>query len=377
MKTLPEELMLPARTIARPGAVTRLLPEAAAFGRRGLLVHGRSLHRSGAIRRVLDGAPRGLAVERWECPGGEPTLDQAEELLAFARSRQVEWVAAVGGGSVLDAAKACAGLLHATGPVLGYHDGKALPPSRTPFLAAPATAGTGSECTGVCVLTNAKTLVKKSFRHSSFMARVALLDAELLATCPPAVIAASGMDAFTQAIESYVSRGASWFSDAAALEGIARINGSLEAVFREAKGDPAQDLMTGSYLAGLALANARLGIAHGLAHPLGARRHVPHGLACAVCLPHAIEFNRAAMGEKYDRLSRAVGGDLLERTRSLIQSLGIESPFAGKPIERLEAVIEETLASGSTTANPRPVGRDDVLELLRRIFDRGTAGLGN
>ena len=125
----------------------------------------------------------------------------------------------------------------------------------------------------------------------------------------------------------------------------------------------------GSYLAGLALSNARLGVVHGLAHPLGARFDVPHGLACAVCLPHAIEFNREAMGIKYTIMSETVGGDLLSATKRLMESFEIRSPFAGKTIADMDKVIEETLASGSTSANPRKVSATDVEYLLDRIFN--------
>jgi alcohol dehydrogenase class IV len=200
------------------------------------------------------------------------------------------------------------------------------------------------------------------------MARLVILDPELLRTCPKPVLAASGMDAFTQAVESFVSNRATWFSDRLALKGAALINGSLERVHAGESGDGARDLMVGSYFAGIALSNARLGIVHGLAHPLGIRYHLPHGLACAICLPLALEFNRDAMGKKYARLSDALGADVLSRSRSLLQALGIESPLAGQSLSDEEAVIRETLDSGSTRANPRPVSEDDVRSLLKTLF---------
>lgn len=201
------------------------------------------------------------------------------------------------------------------------------------------------------------------------MARLIILDPDLLAGSPPGVIANSGMDAFTQAIESYVSTGSSWLTDQFSLKGLAMIASSIEAVFRDSASEKAGDLLMGSYLAGLALSNARLGIVHGLAHPLGARFDVPHGLACAVCLPHAIEFNREDMGVKYTIMSETVGGDLLSVTNRLIEDFSIRSPFAGKTITDREKVIEETLASGSTAANPRKVSAADVEYLLDRIFN--------
>ena len=129
-----------------------------------------------------------------------------------------------------------------------------------------------------------------------------------------------------------------------------------------------RDLLEGSYLAGLALSHARLGVVHGLAHPLGHRYHAPHGLVCGVCLPVAVEFNREAMGEKYDRLSEVLGEDLLDGTRGLLNRLRLESPFHGKPIRDRQGIIEETLVSGSTAANPRPVNAADVNDMLDELF---------
>ena len=373
MKIMPDELLLPPRTIMRRGGVSGLLKDCSVFGARGILVHGKSVLVSGVVAKMMAAGVPGQAVKTWQHPGGEPDLLQLESLLAVARDHRAEWIAGVGGGSVIDLAKACAGLLAAPQPAVDYHNGASIPPSRIPLIVAPTTAGTGSEATIVCVLTNHETGVKRSFRHASFMARLVLLDPELLAGSPPPVIAHAGMDAFTQAVESYVSIGSTWFSDQFAIQGLSMIAASLEPVFADSRSEKAADLLMGSYLAGLSLSNARLGIVHGLAHPLGARFHVPHGLACAVCLPYAIEFNREAMGAKYGRLSEAVGGDLLAATNRLLRVFKIASPFAGKTIPDRAKVIEETLTSGSTAANPRKVTAADVDGLLDRMFgERGS-----
>jgi alcohol dehydrogenase class IV len=368
MKMFSNELILPPRTIFRKGAVTALLKECTVFGKRGIIVHGQSLLFRGVLKKIVDGGMPDLFVKTWQHPGGEPTLHQLESLLSDAREYRAEWIAGVGGGSVIDLAKACAGLLEAARSPVDYHDGAAIEASKIPFVVAPTTAGTGSEATIVCVLTNSDTNVKKSFRHPSFMARLVILDPELLAGSPPSVIAHSGMDAFTQAVESYVSTGATWFSDQLSLKALSMIFSSVRAVFENSCSDNAENLLMGSYFAGLALSNARLGIVHGLAHPLGARYHVPHGLACAVCLPHAIKFNREVINEKYAIMSETIGGDLLRETNRLIKDLNIHSPFAGKPIFEKDRIIKETLASGSTAANPRKVEVSDVDYLLNEIF---------
>ena len=367
-KILPDSLVLPPRTIVRAGAVEDLADECLAFGECGVLVHGRSLERGGVLNRILGASPDTLGLKAWRHPGGEPTLAQLDDLLSTARGRGAEWIAAVGGGSVLDIAKACAGLLHASLPALEYHNGAEIEASHVPFVAVPTTAGTGSEATIVSVLTDEEKEVKKSIRHFSFMASLVILDPELLSSCPGNLVACSGMDAFTQAVESFVSVHATWLSEEFSLKAMALIASSLEAVFGGRRGDKARDLLVGSYLAGLALSNARLGIVHGLAHPLGIRYHAPHGLVCALCLPAALEFNRESMGEKYVRMSRTIGADLLEKTRYFIKTFKIESPFAGQTVRDRQGIVRETLESGSTKANPRPIMEKDVEFLLDKIF---------
>ena len=368
MTVLPENLILPARTIVRPGAARDVLREGAGFGNRGLLVHGASLRRNGRLEAIVGNAPSALRLRTWEHRGGEPTVDDLELLRAAALQHEAQWVAAVGGGSVLDLGKGCAGLLHAPLSVTAYHDGEEIPPSAVPFIAVPTTAGTGSEATPVVVLTNPRRLLKSSIRHPSFMARLVILDSDLLNGTPPQVVAHAGLDALTQAIESCVSSKATRFTEQLSLEALRLIFGSLPEVYRGTSGEPPQHLLVGSYLAGIALANARLGLIHGLAHPLGVRYSVPHGLACAACLVPVLEFNRPFIEEKYGWMSACVGADLLAAIERLMNTLAVSSPFRGQPLRDVEAIVAETLASGSTAANPRPVSRADVIELLSRLF---------
>ena len=152
--TLPDILKLPPITHSGPGTIRHLPLECEAFGARGILVHGRSLEQRGALSTIVGAFSDTMSVKLYCHEGGEPTLDQLEALLAEAREFKPDWVASVGGGSVVDVAKSCAGLLEASRPAVAYHDGEELPPSRIPFFAVPTTAGTGSEATAVSVLTS-------------------------------------------------------------------------------------------------------------------------------------------------------------------------------------------------------------------------------
>lgn len=368
--TLPERMELPGAVISREGASENLPFECAHFGNRGLMVHGRALRKRGKIGKIAASAPAGMEVVTWEHPGGEPTLRQLDALLKFARREKPDWVAAIGGGSVLDLAKACAGLYHEPGKSEAYHDGAPIRTRGLPFIAAPSTAGTGSEATKVAVLTNEESGIKKSFRSPFMMARLIVLDPGLLKGSPPEIIAHAGMDALTQAIESYVSTGATWYTRQQALKGVALLFPNLKTAF-ESSGediDAATAILQGSFLTGMAFSTSRLGVVHGLAHSLGARYKLPHGLVCAACLPYALTFNREAMGADYQSLSTIAGGDLLASVAGLLADLEIENPFKGKGFYDLDGMIKEVLASGSTAHNPRPVTESEARALLRELF---------
>jgi alcohol dehydrogenase class IV len=366
---MPDNIVFPECTLSGAGTALNLIRECARFGTRGVIMHGQSLAKSGGLKSILNNIPDGIDVACWEHGGGEPTLAHLEEALGFAKEHKAEWIVGVGGGSVLDLAKACAGLFNAKNGIVTYHDGAPIETLGVPFIAAPTTAGTGSEATINSVLTNTATRQKKSIRSPFLIAKIVILDPVLLANCPKKTIAYAGLDALTQAVEAYTSRMATWLSDQLGLKAIILVAANLETVYRGGGDEERLNLLIGSYLAGLSFSMARLGVVHGLAHPLGVRYHAAHGLVCGVCLPHAVELNRPAMGDKYEIISREIGGDLLTLTRQLPGRLGVESPFKGQEIIEKEIIIRETLKSWSTSANAKPVTEADVEFLLARLFE--------
>ncbi len=287
--------------------VRRRLPElAATFGQRVLLVTGAaSFRQSPAWPELLDGLQaRGLSHAHVSV-SGEPSPKLADELAQQFRAASIDVVIGIGGGSVLDAAKAVAGLLRVENSVMDYLEGVGpeLPYQgpAVPFIAVPTTAGTGSEATKNAVLSvQGEGGFKKSFRHESLVPRYAVVDPELLATCPRTLIAADGMDALTQLIESYVSLKANPLTDALALSGITAVRDAL-LPWHDGEGDVAAHRRAMSYaalLSGVTLAQVGLGSVHGLAAPLGAFFPVPHGVACGTLVAACSEMNIHALNQR-------------------------------------------------------------------------------
>ena len=365
MTLIPQQLLLPQQTLAKPGAVRALVQTASLFGPRGVLVHGRSLVTSGKLAEILGSSKM---VRAWEHGGGEPTVDGVDALRAELKRDRPDWVAAVGGGSVMDLAKAAAGLVDAPETTAFYQrNNNAIPPATLPLIAAPATAGTGSEATVVAVLTNPSQCFKQSIRHPSFMPKMVLLDPDLLTGCPKETIAAAGLDAFIQAFESFTSKYATPFTRALSELALVRISQSLLPLYR---GDMtfAADMLEASYVTGLAFSHARLGVIHGLAHPLGVRFHAAHGLTCACCLPATLAFNRPAIKQDLAYLKTRYTLDVEVQVQEWLSEMALENPFAGKCVGDVDTFVSEVLASGSTAANPRTVTAEDARQLLADIL---------
>jgi len=366
----PQDTFLPARILFKKGGLSDLARETVEFGTHGMIVHGISFEKNGLKEKVLDDFKKsGGSVECFCRTRGEPSLDEISAVITKGRALKIDWVLGIGGGSVLDLAKAAAGLFHAKEKPAYYQEGGTLGESGIPFIAVPTTAGSGSEASPNSVIINPEKKVKLSIRHKNFLARKVILDPDLLKGLPFAVMCHSGMDAWVQAYESFISKHATWFSENFALKAIQLISRHLVPALNAGRDEDLAGLMLGSFFSGIAFSHSRLGVIHGLAHPLGVLYNVPHGLICSLCFAPSIKLNLEAMGnQKYAIMSQAVGMDLLQKVHELQKTLKIVSPFKGKPIPEKEKIIEETLKSGSTAANPKPITRDDVEYLLREIF---------
>lgn len=273
------------------------------YGQRVLLVTGsRSLQRTPHWDR-LHAACKEHSIHVQHCTiSGEPSPQLIDDLVTQFTDNQIDVVVGIGGGSVLDAAKAIAGLLRVKRSVMDYLEGVGpeLPYEgpAVPFIAVPTTAGTGSEATKNAVLSvQGPQGFKKSFRHDKLVAEYAVVDPDLLASCTPALIAANGMDALTQLLESYVSLRANVMTDALAISGLRAARDGLIAWYADPAGAHAarEKMAYAALLSGITLAQVGLGSVHGLAAPLGAFYPIGHGVVCGTLVAAATEVNINSM----------------------------------------------------------------------------------
>jgi alcohol dehydrogenase len=271
------------------------------FGRRILLITGST---------SLESSPPGQGILQSLEPfdlfrfsvAGEPSPSLVDDAVRAFHPEQIDAVLAIGGGSVIDAGKAIAGLLSIGHSVMEYLEGVgrglAYHGPSIPFVAVPTTAGTGGETSKNAVLSvQGEAGFKKSFRHEQLIAKAIVVDPELTLSCPPELTAACGMDALTQLIESYVSSKANPMTDALAESGIKKVRDCLMRAYENGKTDieARAGMSYAAFVSGLTLANAGLGSVHGLASPLGAFFPIPHGVVCGTLVAEATHINMEAM----------------------------------------------------------------------------------
>ncbi|MCE5240032.1 iron-containing alcohol dehydrogenase [bacterium] len=351
---------------------------AAALGQRALLVTGRGAARRGLVddfRGILAGA--GLQVAVFDAVEPEPSLQTVDAGREALRAHGADVVVAVGGGSAMDVGKAIGALaLHERGVEHYFTGGHEITGSAVPVIALPTTSGTGAEVTPNSVLSDPDTLHKASIRGLALMPRVAIVDPELTLGLPAQQTAFSGLDALVQAIESHTSTGVNLVSDMYAEEGTVRLAGSLRRAVEDGSDLAArEDMALGSLLAGLALASARLGLVHGLAHPLGVMCHLPHGRVCGWLMPTVMRFNMEAARERYAHLAGRIG---LEPTAEafvawfgqLAADLGACGSWreAGLTESAFERLVPVVVSAGSSRFNPRPLTDEGVREVLETLL---------
>ncbi len=362
----------PDRVITGRGCIRSLGDEARRLGSGALVVTGRTaLRKSGTterIQKILEDA--GMRVVLFEKVPPEPDLESVDGARRALRENSCDLVVAAGGGSAMDAGKAAAALAREKEPAHAYFYGKDVTKEGLPCIAIATTSGTGAEATENSVLSDPEGKVKASIRTPGIMPRVAMVDPELTLSVPPGVTASAGMDALTQAIESFVSIHASPITDALACDAVELLSWSVLRCFKEPTDIDAREAASyGSLMAGIALANARLGAVHGMAHPVGVRYHIPHGVVCSVLLPPVLEMNRPSAPKKYAALDRIFGQDSVRFVKNLQMELGLPETFRDYHVSRrdFDAIALESMKSGSLKANPKKMTPADVKAILGKV----------
>jgi len=379
------EWATPTRVLFGAGALQETGPIARSLGRRALLVVGRSRERATALLDVLD--QHGVVGVVFSVKG-EPSLAAVREGTMRAKVEACDLVIGFGGGSAIDAAKAIAALLANGGDPLDYVEivGRKQPLTRrpVPWIAIPTTAGTGAEVTRNAVLTSPEHKLKVSLRSPLLPAPAAIVDPDLLASLPPEVIAAGGVDAFTQLVEPFVSGRANPLTDALCREGLGRSARSLKRAYGGDLDEATrEDLALASLFGGLALSNAGLGAVHGFAAAIGGAFGAPHGAVCAALLATTMEVNWRALATRapsnaalprYAEIAAIVTGragasidDGIVWVRALCAALHIPGLTRwGVTDADVEALVAKARNASSMRGNPIELADDELAEILTR-----------
>ena len=374
----------PGRISFGPGVIGTLANEASALGSLALFVTGRDPQRHRPVLESL--LSKGLIAEVLPVDR-EPTVDMVRRGTQLAESASVNLVIGVGGGSVMDAAKAIAALLANGGDPLDYLEvvgaGQPLARPAIPLILAPTTAGTGTEATKNAVLLSEEHRVKVSLRSLGLLPRLALIDPELTYGLPPEVTAMGGLDALTQLIEPFVGRSPQPITDALCLDGMRRISRSLRPAYSEGSNAAARaDLALAALFSGIALANAGLGVVHGFAGVIGGMTEAHHGVVCASLLPAGMLANLTALRARapdhpslprFTDLAIALTGrepaeaeEGIAWVAQLARDLGIPRlSQLGLEERDVDLLVERTAVASSTKGNPIVLTPEELKGIVR------------
>ncbi len=314
-----------------------------------------------------------------------PTVKNVKAGLAAFKASKADFIIAIGGGSSIDTSKGVA--IVANNPefedIISLEGVANTKKKCVPIIALPTTAGTAAEVTINYVITDEDTGRKMVCVDPNDIPVLSIIDAELMATMPKGLTAATGMDALTHAIEGYITKGAWELSDMFEIKAIELIAKNLRAATANGKDMVARENMAlAQYVAGMAFSNVGLGCVHSMAHPLGARFDIPHGVANALLLPIVMEFNMPAAKAKYCDIAKAMGVDItgmtleegakaaVDAVKKLSLDLNIPQTLRdiNIPKEALEQLSKDAFADVCTGGNPREITQADILELYKIAY---------
>lgn len=375
------------RIVFGPNTTDELETFAAEFGQRAFVLTGQDVNRA---MPLVDQLKRGGVDCITFAVPNEPTTDLALTGVEEARKAACDLVIGIGGGSVVDTGKVVAALLTNDGQLIDYLEvvgkGQQIQKPSAPYIAVPTTSGTGAEVTRNAVLDSPKNRVKVSMRSPYMLPRLAVVDPVLTYSMPPHITASTGLDAFTQLLEVYVSDQANPLTDAICQEGLKRAARSLKNAYENGDNSEArEDMSLASLFGGLGLANAKLGAVHGFAGPIGGMFSAPHGIVCAKLLPHVMEANVKALKlrsadnpamQRYDQVARILTGSADARAENgfvwvqeLCRELRVPALSEyGMKEDDLDSVVEKSKNASSMKGNPIVLTDDELMSILKKAI---------
>lgn len=376
--TIPQNIVVGAGSLKRLPELAKNLKKSKAY-----IISGPHLEKIGMVdkcREALKAA--GIESDAFTQTEGNPSTNTVAKAANGFKSSKADFIVAFGGGSPLDVAKAVAVIASYGGNITDYEGGGKVLGPVVPMIAIPTTAGTGSEVTAFSVITDHSRNYKLTVVSNYLLPAYAILDPELITTVPKSTAAACGIDAMVHALEAFISKAASPFSDLFAKEALRLIGTSIRDYVSDRSNLAAcESMLIGSLFAGIAFSHARLGDVHAMSHPVSAYFDVAHGVANAVLLPTVVDYNMTYANEKYKYIydcicEKPLSDDtftpemLAAEIRVLNDELGIPSSLSevGVDSSLFDNMADDAMKSGNILVNPRPTTKKDILALYAQAF---------
>ena len=381
---MANRIMLNQTSYHGAGAIAEIVTEAKSHGfKKAFVCSDADLIKFGITKKVTDLLEQnGLAYEIFSDIKPNPTIENVQSGVAAFKAAEADYIITIGGGSSMDTAKAI-GIIIANPEYEDVRSLEGVAPTKNPcvpIIAVPTTAGTAAEVTINYVITDAEKKRKFVCVDPHDMPIVAVVDPDMMSTMPKGLTASTGMDALTHAIEGYTTKAAWEMTDMFHLKAIEIIARSLRAaVENDPKGR--EDMALGQYIAGMGFSNVGLGIAHSMAHTLGAVYDTPHGVACAMMLPIVMDYNKECTGEKYREIARVMGVKnvdsmsveeyrkaAIDAVQQLSVDVGIPTKLEALKEEDLQFLAESAAADACAPGNPKEASVEDFKALFRKLM---------
>ncbi|WP_342609592.1 L-threonine dehydrogenase [Vibrio tritonius] len=351
---------------------------------KGLIVSDAILNKIGVVKQVADLlTERGVATVVYDGTHPNPTVTNVNEGLAILKENQCDFVISLGGGSPHDCAKGIALLASNGGKIADYEGVDQSPKPMLPLIAINTTAGTASEMTRFCIITDEVRHIKMAIVDKHTTPLMSVNDPKLMLAKPASLTAATGMDALTHAIEAYVSIAATPITDAVAIKAIEMIQANLREAVKNGQNLEAREAMAyAQFMAGMAFNNASLGYVHAMAHQLGGFYNLPHGVCNAVLLPHVQRYNATVAADRLRDVAKAMGVNVenlsaeqgaaaaIDAIVSLSKEIGIPAGLTelGAKVEDVPTLATNALKDACAITNPRQGTHEEVCEIFKAAF---------